>query len=159
MRSHTLLAVSLLLALPTAAPALAAPIGISLESAVSRPSGGAAGRITVVTSTWLAGDVEAEARLGFESAVRPIGRGADAATSALGLRWSPDVGRWRPLLGVEAGVRLPTAERAVAPTAALRAGVEWRARRELWLSLAGGCRWSSGGGPAAEAVLGLGYAL
>jgi hypothetical protein len=147
----------LLLALPTTAPALPPPVGFSLEAAASGASSGAAARLTAVTSCWIEGDVEAEARLGFGSADRPGGRRADAVTPALGLRWGPDVGRLRPLLGLEAGVRLPTAGRGVAPTAAARAGLELWARRRLALSVAVGWRWSPGVGSGAEACVGLGY--
>lgn len=147
----------LLLAVPTLAPALPPPVGFSLETAVSAAPGGAATRLVAVTSCWIDGDLEAEARLGFGSADRTGGRGADALIPALGLRWGPDVGRWRPVLGVEAGVRVPVAGPGVVPTAALRAGIELFARRELSVSVAVGWRWTSGAASGAEAIVGLGY--
>jgi hypothetical protein len=158
MRAPTSLAVTLLLAMPVPAPALAPPVGFSLETAVSAGPGGSAPRLTAVTSCWLAGDLEAEARLALGSAPRSGGRGADAVTPGLGLRWAPDPGRWRPLLGLEAGVRLPAAGGAAAPTAAARAGVEFFPLRQLWLSLAIGWRRTAGAAPGAEAALGIGYA-
>jgi len=158
MRTLAPLAVTLLFAIVSPSPALALPIGFTLETAVSAAPGGAAPRFTGATSCWLDGDLEAEARLGFGSAHRPGGRGADGVTPGLGLRWTPDLGRWRPLLGVEAGVRLPVAGLTSAPTASVRAGIEILVRRQLALSLAAGWRWSSGATPGAEGVLGLSYA-
>jgi hypothetical protein len=155
IRSHAVLV--LLLAVPTLAQALPPPVGFSLEAAVSAAPGGAAARFVAVSSCWIDGDLEAEARFGFGSADRPGGRGADALTPALGLRWGPDVGRWRPLLGVEAGARIPVAGPGVAPTAAARAGVELFARRELSVSLAVGWRWTSGAASGSEAIFGVGY--
>jgi hypothetical protein len=101
--------------------------------------------------------VEAEARLGLGSVNRPDGRGAAAIFPALGLRWGPDVGRWRPLVGLEAGVRLPESGLPVAPTASARMGVELFARRELSLTVAIGWRWTSGAASGVEASVGLGY--
>lgn len=155
IRSHA--ALVLLLALPTLAQALPPPVGFSLEAAVSAVPRGAAARLVAVSSCWIDGDLEAEARLGFGSADRPGGRGAHALTPALGLRWGPDVGRWRPVLGVEAGARVAVAGQGVAPTAAARAGVELFARRELSVSVSVGWRWTSGAAPGAEAIVGLGY--
>jgi hypothetical protein len=158
MRTPTSLAVTWLLATPVPAPALAPPVGFSLEAAVSAGPAGSNPGLTAVTSCWLAVDLEAEARLALWSAPRSGGRGADVVTPALGLRWAPDPGRWHPLLGVEAGVRLPASGSAAAPTAAARAGVEFFPRRQLWLSLAIGWRWTARAAPGAEAALGIGYA-
>jgi hypothetical protein len=157
MRAHQTIVAALLLGLPSPVPAIPVPVGISVESTLSAAPGGAAPRLGLVASCWLDGDLEGEARLAFGSAHRPGGRGADGVTPGLGLRWGPDVGRWRPLLGVEAGVRLPLAGLGAAPTAAARAGVELRVRRRLAVSLAGGWRWSSGAAPGAEATLGLAW--
>ncbi len=151
------LALTLLLAVPAQAWPLAPPVGFSIETAVSRAPGGASARLAAVASFWIGGDLDAEARLGLGSADRPGDRGADALTPALGLRWSPDAGRWRPLLGLEAGVQVPTAGLAVAPTAAGRAGVELFAARALSLSVAIGWRWTSGAGARAEATVGVAY--
>jgi len=157
MRTIHLPLVLLPLVLVTPAAALPPPLGFSLETAASAAPGGAAARLTAVTSCWIDGDVEAEARLGLGSADRPGGRGADAVIPALGLRWGPDLGRWRPRLGFEAGVRLPLAGRALAPTAAVRLGFELFARRDLSLTVATAWRWTSGAPSGAEAVVGLGY--
>ena len=158
MRIHTPLAVTLLLAAPSPILAEPPPIGFSMETALSAAPGGARPRLTAVTSCWLDGDLEAEARLSVGSAHRPGDRGADGLTPALGLRWAPDLGRWRPLLGVEAGLRLPIAGARSAPTAAPRLGVEFFASRRTWFSLALGWRWSAGASSGAEASLGIGYA-
>jgi hypothetical protein len=156
MRTGHLLLLPLLLGLPTPARAVPPPLGFSVESAVSPAPGGATARLAAVTSFWLDGDLEAEARLGFGSAPRTMGRAADALTPALGLRWGPDVGRWRPLLGVEAGVQLATTGSSASPVAAARAGVQLIARRQFSLSVTMGWRWGAGAG--AEARVGLGYA-
>ncbi len=157
MRTLAPAIIAQLLAVPTLATALAPPVGFSLETAVVAAPSRAAGRLTAVASCWLDGDLEAEARLGFGSVDRPGGRRADAVTPALGLRWGPDAGRWRPVIGVEAGTRLLATERGAALTAAARAGVEFLARRDLSLTVALGWRWTSGAGSGAEAIVGLGY--
>jgi hypothetical protein len=149
--------IALLLAVPTLAQALPPPIGFSLEIGLSPAPGGAAARFAAVTSCWLDGDLEGEVRLGFVSADRPGGRGADALTPALGLRWGPDVGRWRPVLGVEAGARVPAVGQGAAPTAAARAGIELFARREFSVSVAAGWRWTSGAASGPEVIVGFGY--
>jgi hypothetical protein len=128
-----------------------------MEAGLSEASGHRSTRLAWVVSCWLVGDLEAEARLGFGSADRPDGRGAAAVTPALGLRWWPDVGRWRPLLGLEAGQRLPLAGLEARPTAAARAGVGFFVRRQLSLSLAAGWRWTGSAAGGIEAVVGLGY--
>jgi hypothetical protein len=151
------LALTMLLAIPDPAWALPPPFGFSLETAVSGAPGRASTHFTAVTSRWIAGDVEAEARLGLGSVDRTAGRGSDAVTPGLGLRWSPDAGRWRPVLGLEAGVRLPSTGPPVAPTAAARAGVEHVLRRELSLLAAVGWRWTSGACWRGEAVIGVAY--
>ena len=146
-----------LLLLPAGAAAVAPPLGFSLESAVFERAGGAGLRLTAVTSCWLVGGLEAEARLGFGSADRPGGRGADAVTPGLGLRWEPDLGRWRPVAGLEAGLVFSSAGGSPAPTGAVRGGVAWFPRRDL--SLGAGLAWRRTSGAAAgfEAVAGLGY--
>jgi hypothetical protein len=157
MRALRATTVLLLQALPTPAPALPPPVGFSLETAVPVAVAGAAPRLAAATSCWLDGDLEAEAKVAFGSAGRPAARAADAVAPALGLRWGPDLGRWRPRLGVEAGVRLPVAGHRAAPTGAARAGLELFARRELSLSVGVGWRWTSGAAAGLEAVVGLGY--
>ena len=157
MPSLDQLALTLLLMIPGPARALPGSIGFSLEAAVSGAPGRATTHYTAVASRWIAGDVEAEARLGLGSVERTGGRGADALTPGLGLRWSPDAGRWRPLVGLEAGVCLPLAGPPLAPTGAARAGVEHLLRRELALSAAVGWRWTSGAGSRGEAVIGVAY--
>jgi hypothetical protein len=157
MRAPQATALLLLSALPTPAPARPGPYGFSLETAVPVAAAGAAPRLTAVTSWWLNGGLEGEARLAFGSVGRPPARGADAMTPALGLRWGRDLGRWRPRIGVEVGVRLPAAGRSATPTGAARAGVELFGRRDLALSVGAGWRWTSGAAPGLEAVVGLGY--
>lgn len=157
MRAHRATALLLLSTLPTPAPALPGPYGISLETVVPVGAAGVAPHLTAVSSCWLDGDLEGEVRLAFGSAGRPPARGAGAVAPALGLRWGPELGRWRPRLGVEAGVRLPAADRPAAPTGAVRAGIELFARRDLALSVGAGWRWTSGTAPGLEAVVGLGY--
>jgi hypothetical protein len=157
MTSSSPLLVALLLALPTTVPALAPPLGISLETVVSpRPGGGRVG-LTAGASCWLSGGLEAEARLAFGSADRPGGRAAAGVSPALGLRWVPDLGHWRPLAGVEAGLRFAGDGASAAPTAAGRGGVEFLALRQLSIVAAAGWRWSASGGTGPELLLGLAY--
>lgn len=157
MRALRATALVLLSVLPTPAPALPGPLGFSMETAVPVAAAGAVPRLAAVTSWWLDGDLEGEARLAFASAGRPPDRGADAVTPALGLRWGPDLGRWRPRLAVEAGVRLAATGRPATPTGAARAGAELFARRDLSLSVGVGWRWTTGAAPGLEAVVGVGY--
>jgi len=157
MRALRAIALLLLSAQPTPVPALPGPYGFSLETAVPVAVARAAPRLTAVASRWLDGELEGEARLTFGSAGRPSARGADGPTPSLGLRWGLDLGRWRPQLGVEAGVRLPAAGRPATPTGAARAGIGLFARRDLALSVGVGWRWTSGAAPGLEAVVGLGY--
>jgi len=145
-----------LLLLPAGAAAVAPPLGFSLESAVFERAGGAGLRLTAVTSCWVVGGLEAEARLGFGSADRPDGRGADAVTPGLGLRWGPDLGRWRPVAGLEAGLVFSGAGGAPAPTAAVRGGVTWFPRRDLSVGVGLAWRRTSGAAAGLEAVVGLG---
>jgi hypothetical protein len=143
--------------LPAGAAAVVPPVGFSLESAVFERAGGAGLRLTAVTSCWLVDGLEVEARLGFGSADRPDGRGADAVTPGLGLRWGPDLGRWRPVAGLEAGLVFSRAGGAPARTGAVRGGVAWFPRRDL--SVGAGLAWrrTSGAVGGLEAVVGLGY--
>jgi hypothetical protein len=143
----------LLHAAPVAA--LPPPPALSLETAFPVARGGAP-RVTAVTAWWLAGDLEAEARLGLWSAGRPAVRGADGLAAGLGLGWAPGLGRWRPRLGVDAGILLPAGGGA-RRTWGARLGAEYFPRRDLSLSLAAGWRWVAAAGSGAEAVLGLGY--
>jgi hypothetical protein len=159
MRTLAHAIVVLLLAAPTLARALPPPVGFSLATGLSATPRGAAARFTAATSCWLDGDLDGEVRLGFGSADRAGGRGADALTAALGLRWGPDVGRWRPVLGVEAGARVPLVGHGVVPTASARLGVELFARRDFSVSVEAGWRWTSGAAAGAEAMVGLGYYL
>ncbi len=158
MRTLFLPVATLLLLLPTPSPAVPPPLGFSLESAVLERAGAADLRLTAVTSCWLDGGLEAEARLGFGSADRPGGRATAAVTPALGLRWGPVLRRWRPLLGIEGGVELPAEGGLTRPTGAARAGIQWFPRRDLWLSAHLAARWTAGAPARPEAVLGLGYA-
>jgi hypothetical protein len=157
MRVLRATALLLLSVVPTPALSLPGPYGFSVETAVPVAAAGAAPRLAAVASWWLDGDLESEARLAFGSASRPPARGADAVTPALGLRWGPDLGRWRPRIAVEAGVRLAAAGRSATPTGAARAGAELFARRDLSLSVGVGWRWTTGAAPGLEAVVGLGY--
>jgi hypothetical protein len=141
-----------------AAPAwsVASPPGFSLEAAFPAAPGGPT-RLTAVTSWWLVGDLDAEARLGLGSAERPGGRAADALTAALGLRWEPDLGRWRPRLGADAGILVPARGGAPARVSGISLGVELLARRSLSVSVAARWRWIQAAAPGAEAIVGLGY--
>jgi hemolysin activation/secretion protein len=78
-------------------------------------------------------------------------------TVALGLRWGPDLGRWRPRLGVDAGLLVPARGGAAARASGISLGVGLVARRGLSLSVAAGWRWTQGAAPGAEAIVGLGY--
>jgi hypothetical protein len=150
------------LALPLVASrparALPPPVGVSIEAALPAAPGPAGARLALVTSAWLTGDLEGEARLGLGSAARPGGRATGVVTPAVGLRWVPDAGRWRPLIGAELGVRCRAPGPSTALTTAARAGVELLPRRRLSLSLAVGWRWNPGATSGAEVVLGLGFA-
>jgi len=157
MRTVLLPLVTSLLILPSGAGAVSPPMGFSLESAVFERSGGADLRLTAVTSCWLEGGLEAEARLGFGSADRPGGRATATLTPGLGLRWGPGLGRWRPLLGVEAGLQLSADGRSPAATGAARAGIERYLRRDLPLLVAVAVRTTAGAGAALEPVVGLGW--
>jgi hypothetical protein len=157
MTSARPLLLALLLAQPAAVPAQAMPLGISLETLVApRPGGGRAG-LTAGASCWLSGGLEAEARLAFESADRPGGRATAGVSPALGLRWVPELGRWRPLAGVEAGLRFAADGSGAALTAAVRGGAEFLALRQLAVTAAAGWRWSASGGSGPELLLGLAY--
>jgi hypothetical protein len=157
MRTPVLSLVASLLVVPTHAFGVPPPIGFSLEGALFERAGATAVRVTAVTSCWVEGWLEAEARLGFGSADRPQGRATAAVTPALGLRWGPELGRWRPLLGVEAGVLLPADGQSTLATGAARAGLQWFARRDLALSVELADRWTAGVGGRVEAVMGIGY--
>ncbi len=158
MRTPVLALVVPLLILPAHAFGVPPPVGFSLEGALFERAGATALRVTAVTSCWVEGWLEAEARLGFGSADRPGGRATAAVTPALGLRWGPELGRWRPLLGVEVGVLLSADGESSRTTGAARAGLQWFARRDLALSVELAERWTAGAGGGVEAVLGLGYA-
>ena len=157
MRTLLLLVTTAPLLLPTAASAVPPPIGFSLESAVFERAGAADLRLTAITSCWLEGGLEAEARLGFGSADRPGGRATAALAPALGLRWGPELGRWRPLVGAEAGVVLPADGGSARPTGAVRAGLQWFPRRDLLVSAGVAWRWTGGEPARPEAVVGLGW--
>jgi hypothetical protein len=157
MRTTVFSLAASLLVVPAHAFGVPPPVGFSLEGALFERAGATALRVTAVSSCWVEGWLEAEARLAFGSADRPGGRATAAVTPALGLRWGPELGRWRPLLGIEAGVLLPSDGRSTRPTGAARAGLQWFARRDLALSVELVERWTSGAGGGVEAVMGLGY--
>ncbi len=157
MRTLLLMLVSSLLALPAPATAVAPPFGFALEGALFRSSGPAAPGLTAVTTCWLTGGLQAEARIGFGSADRPEVRAAAAVTPALGLRWGPWTGRWQPLVGVEVGVRLPADQTSARPTGAVRGGLEWFWRRDLSASAGLSWRWSAGERPGADLRLGVAW--
>jgi hypothetical protein len=157
MRTPVLSLVASLLVVPAHAFGVPPPVGFSLEGAVFERAGATDLRVTAVTSRWVEGWLEAEARLGFGSADRPGGRATAAVTPAFGLRWGPELGRWRPLLGVEGGVLLPADRQSTRPTSAARAGLQWFARRDLALSFELARRWTAGAGGRIEAVMGFGF--
>ncbi len=157
MRTLLLILVSSLLALPAPAAAVAPPFGFALEGALFRTAGPPAPGLTAVTTCWLTGGLQAEARIGFGSADRPEVRAAAAVTPALGLRWGPWTGRWQPLVGVEVGVRLPADQTSARPTGAVRGGLEWFWRRDLSASAGLSWRWSAGERPGADLRLGVAW--
>jgi len=140
-----------LLALLTAAPAAAQPPNraISLQATLSGAGGAAAPGLSLAAASWLEWDLEATARLAWRSAPRTGGRAAAGALA--GLRWAPDTGRWRPVLSLEGGAAWGAA-RGAAAAGALRAGLEWLARRDWSLTAGAGLAWD-GRAPAAEGLL------
>jgi hypothetical protein len=157
MRTALLPLLTSLLALPAPATAVAPPFGFGLEGGLLRPFGPPVPGLTAVTSCWLTGGLQAEARLGFWSADRPEVRAAAAVTPALGLRWGPWTGRWQPLIGVEVGVRLQADGPSARPTGAVRGGLEWFCRRDLSATAALAWRWSAGERPGADLRLGVAW--
>ncbi len=149
------LAAAALVLLAAASPAAAAPPtrAVSLEVGAASP-----GRATaaLAASGWLEGEVEATARLAWWSAPRTAGRAADGAAEGwaalAGLRWAPDLGRLRPLLGLEGGAAWDGRARAAG---ALRAGGEWLWRRDWSASAGAGLALRAGRGAALEGWLGL----
>ena len=155
MTTARALPAALLLAtlLPPRAAALPGNAAVSLELMAA---GRGAPALALGAGCWLAGEVEAQARLAVAAAPRTGGRAAaGAVTPEAGLRWAPDVGRWRPLLGLAVGVRLPTAGRAGAPTGAAWAGLERRLGSGWALTAAAGLRLRAGERAAGEAALGV----
>lgn len=148
-------AAALLLAVLLPLPAAALPGNRAVSLEVVAP-GGAPPAGALGAGCWLAGEVEAEARLVVGSAPRTGGRAAaGAVTPEVGLRWAPDVGRWRPLLGLAVGVGLAAAGRDAAPTGLLRAGLERRLGQGWAVTAALGLRLRASERAAGEAALGL----
>lgn len=148
-------ALALLLAalLPARAAALPGNRSVALELATA---GGGPPAITLAAGCWLAGEVEGLARLGVGSAPRATGRAAGAAvTPEVGLRWAPDLGRWRPFLAAAAGVRLPAAGRGGAATGLASVGLERRLGDGWAVTAAAGLRLRASERAAGEAALGL----
>jgi hypothetical protein len=157
MRTLLLPLLIALLVLPSAATAVAPPLGFALEGALFRPSGPPVAGLTAVTTCWITGGLQAEARLGYRSADRPQGRAATAVTPALGLRWGPALGRWQPLVGLEVGVSVLPDRDAPSPTGAVRGGIEWFWQRDLAASAGLAWRWTGGERPGAELRLGIAW--
>ena len=147
---------AVLLSAPGAAEAVPSNRSIALEAAgISRP-GGPSGAAALSAACWLDGDLEAQVRLTAGSVAQPAGRGtAGAVTAEAGLRWVDDEGRWRPLLGVALGARLPAAAHPAALAGLAQAGLERDLGPGWALGAALGLRWVQGEGAAAEAALGL----
>jgi hypothetical protein len=151
--SAVALLLGLCLVLPATAAALPGNRSIALETAVDGAGTAAA---TLAAGCWLEGEVEAVARLTVGSAPAPTGRGATGAvTPEAGLRWAPDVGRWRPVVALAAGVRLPVAGRATTATGLLLGGVERRLGPGWAVAATAGLRLRAAERAAWEAALGV----
>ncbi len=141
-----------------ACAALAQPPNHSVTLAVQAGAGkeGSSRSALLGAATWLEGDFEAIAWLGMGSAPRTDERAADlAVTPAAGLRWAPDLWRWRLIVEVECGLVLPVGGWGEAqPTAAGRAGVEVFLRTDLSLGAGMGARWIATLGWSPEGTLG-----
>lgn len=147
------LVILLALLAPAGAAALPSNRSIALEVSVGDARSPA---VALSAGCWLEGEVEAEARLSLGSAPATSGRGAaGAVTPEVGLRWAPDVGRWRPFLALSVGVRLPTAGRDLAPTGRLAGGLERRLGEGWSLTAAAGARRPTDERAAWEAALGV----
>lgn len=140
-----------LLSLLPAAPAAAQPPNrsISLQASAAADRGGAGPGLSLAAGAWLEGDLDATARLAWRSAPRPGGRAA--ALALAGLRWAPDVGRWRPVLSLEGGAAW-RAGRGAAGAGAVRAGLEWLPSRDWSLTAGAGLAWD-GRAAAPEGLL------
>jgi hypothetical protein len=147
---------AILLAMPVSSAALQANRSLALEATGDASPEGRAGAVTLSAGCWLEGEVEVVARLTLGSLPRPEGRGtAGAVTPEAALRWMPDQGRWRPVLGLGLGVRLPAIGRATAPTGILLGGLERHLAPGWALAATIGARWVAGEGTGAEAGLGV----
>ncbi|MBK9517459.1 MAG: hypothetical protein IPO09_08920 [Anaeromyxobacter sp.] len=145
----------LLAAAPSAARASPSARWLALEPGLALPDGGARPGLALAAGWWLEGEVDVVTRLAFEAAPRTTGRPAAAeVTPACGLRWAPDLGAWRPALGLVGGVRLGAAAGARA-TGLLELGLERALAADLTAGLALGLGWTEGAGVAPRAALAL----
>lgn len=143
------------LTFPPSAGAVPANRSIALEGALARRAGHLEAGLTLSAGWWLAGEVEAEARLTLWSAPAPVVRGAAGAlTPEVGVRWAPDEGRWRPVLALALGARLPGGRQGAAATALVGGGVELLVAPGWAVGASAGLRWLAGAGAAWEAALG-----
>jgi hypothetical protein len=153
MHAQRSTAAALLLTLALPAAPLTPNRSVSLQSSQALARDGSPA-FALATSTWLEGELEAMARLTLRSAEEPKVRGAAGGLwPAVGLRWAPDAGRWRPTAELELEVRLPLYGRAVTPGGVVRLGAEWLPARDLGLCGGLGLRWSPGRPLAAEGAL------
>jgi hypothetical protein len=150
---RALAAVLLLTAAPAAA--LTPNRWLSLEAALSPSAGSPGGAVSLAAGAWLDGELEGLARVGLAAEPRTAGRAAVLLVApTAGLRWAPEMGRWRPTAGVEAGVRVGPGGRT-AVTGVLRGGGELLLGRELGVAAGLAWRWTAGERAALEPALGV----
>jgi hypothetical protein len=135
--------------------------GIALESGISSPlakGGGPRPIFALAASAWLEGDVEAVARVSYESAAETSGRAAASLlTGTIGLRISLGHGPLRPQAFADAGWARIDEHGVAATRGAFGLGValEWFPAADFSIAPRAGIR-VAGGEPWLEVVLALG---